>query len=86
MENVSENKTVKIIKDLIGDNWNALVIIGRVAIVQTVAGKYVQMFCDRSKYKYGSDNTNGWSFGSGYVLEYNTLQDACNAIHPDNVI
>lgn len=85
MKNVIENKTVKVIKDFTGYEWDALVIIGRVAIVRNRIGKYVQMFCDRSEYVYGSDNITGWTFGSGNVSEYETLQDACNGIHPNNV-
>lgn len=73
MTNLIENKTVKVIKDFTGDEWNALVIIGRIAIVKNKIGKYVQMFCASSEYAYG------------YISEYDTLQDACNAIHPNNV-
>lgn len=80
-----KNKTVKVIKDFTGYEWNALVIIGRVAIVKNMSGKYVQMFCDRSQYVYGSDNVTGWTFGGGNVSEYETLQDACNGIHPNNI-
>ena len=85
MENLSE-KTVKVIKDFTGDEWKALVVIGRVAIIKNIEGKYVQMFCDRSKYKLGSDNLTEWSFGGGNVSCYKTLQDACNGIHPKNVM
>jgi len=85
MENLIE-KTVKVIKDFTGDEWKALVVIGRVAIIKNIEGKYVQMFCDRSKYKLGSDNLTEWSFGGGNVSYYTTLQDACNGIHPKNVI
>lgn len=79
-------KTVKVIKDFTGTEHNALVVIGRVAIVQNGIGKYVKMFCDKSSYVYGAINIDGWTFGSGSVMEYSSLQDACNSIHPQTVI
>jgi len=79
-------KSVKIIKDFNGEEWEALVVIGRVAIVKNASQKYVQMFCQRSSYMYGSDNIEGWTFGSGHVIEHNKLQDACNEINPKNIL
>ena len=71
------------IKDCAGNEWNCVAIISRLAIVVNERGRYVIMHSDT--YEYGLPLPEDYTFGSGNVTEYRTLEDAVNGIHPKNL-
>lgn len=64
------------VKDFVGKIWEVYAVCGRYVVVQNGVGKFVKMWRDRK--------SSAYTFGSGHVSEYNTVEDCLASINPNH--